>query len=454
MATARLQYRKNGGSLHEDSIAVAGGDVISLTAASFAGWQRARWEIAAFPPDWPCPSGWSTDASSGLYYYLANSGPSGVTPPDVTIPDEGDFWGKWLFRLTANSTIVSAKIGVETVSPNLELHDKAFGESTQFGATRGHVGPEQENLRAVDDFAGSGAGGITSYAYVVDATTAAGLPAAVTGRALAATLGFTRIEGTPLSFTYATTQADAASKRRALDVKLSVTDNSGHGAAGNSVGIAFWLPDDTTLGGVNRDVATMRGEWVSPVAATPTAKAVIAVRGTDGLVDRLSLDSAGVLSLLGSTALIQSTGASVLSIAGGTSGSPVPVSLKTGTTERLRIESDGTAITATADALKVVGSGGVQADGGFDSATAVSLTIGGNMTTGVRLGKEAIPVTSQGPFSLLSRTVAQLTGGTPDPDPTTFAGAYVTVTNDSTGCQLARAVGGIWVRATTGVLVA
>lgn len=151
MPTAQLQYRVDGGALHEDSIAVAGGAVLSLTAASFAGWQRGtRFEIVAFPPDWPCPAGWSTDASSGFYYYLINSGPTGVTPPTITIPDEADVWGKWLFRLTVSGTLKSAKIGVETASPSLGLHDKAFGESTQFGGKRGHVGPEQQDLRLLD----------------------------------------------------------------------------------------------------------------------------------------------------------------------------------------------------------------------------------------------------------------------------------------------------------------
>jgi hypothetical protein len=159
MATAQLQYRvkPSGGSfgaLHEDSIEVSGGDTIRLTAASFAGWATAaRWEITAYPPDWPCPSGWSTDASSGHYYYLANTGSSGVAPPDIEIPDEGDYWGKWLFRLTVNGTIVSAKIGVKTLSPALELDDLAFGEGRQFGGNRSHVGDQQTNARKLDEAA-------------------------------------------------------------------------------------------------------------------------------------------------------------------------------------------------------------------------------------------------------------------------------------------------------------
>jgi hypothetical protein len=156
MANAQLQYRVKPsggafGALLEESTTVASGDTIRLSAASYAGWgSAARWEITAFPPDWPCPTGWSTDASSGAYYYLAGSGGSGVAPPDIEIPDEGDYWGKWLFRLTVNGTIVSAKIGVKTKSPLLELDDEAFGEGRQWGGSRSYVGDQQTNARKLD----------------------------------------------------------------------------------------------------------------------------------------------------------------------------------------------------------------------------------------------------------------------------------------------------------------
>ena len=166
MATALLQYRVNGGALHEDSIEVAGGDVIALTAGSFAGWgtPAARWEIVAYPPGFTVPAGWSTAASSGYYYYLANSGGSGVTPPSVTLPDEATRWGKWTFRLTVNGTVVSADLSVETLSPALGLHDLAVGEGSQFGGTRQWVGDQQDNARIIDAAALASGGFVSSLA--------------------------------------------------------------------------------------------------------------------------------------------------------------------------------------------------------------------------------------------------------------------------------------------------
>lgn len=165
MATATLQYRVNNGALHTDSIAVASGDVISQTAASFAGWQSARWEIVAYPPNWSVPSGFTADVSSGYYYYLSNTGPSGVTPPDITIPDPATRWGKWTFRLTvtaSSGTVVSADVSVETVSPVLGLHDLAVGEGSQFGGTRKWVGDQQDNARTLDASALVGGGFVSS----------------------------------------------------------------------------------------------------------------------------------------------------------------------------------------------------------------------------------------------------------------------------------------------------
>ena len=179
MATAQLQYRVNGGALHEDSIEVAGGDVITLTAASFAGWgtPAARWEIVAFPPGFTVPAGWSENSSARNFYYLANSGGSGVTPPAITLPMEATRWGKWLFRLTVNGTVISSTIGAETLSPALGLHDLAVGEGAQFGGTRQWVGDQQDNERTIDAAALASGGFVSSLAattpIVVSASTGA-----------------------------------------------------------------------------------------------------------------------------------------------------------------------------------------------------------------------------------------------------------------------------------------
>lgn len=166
MASANLRYRVNGGAVQSTSAEVASGDTIALLATSYAGWATpaARWEIVAYPPGWSAPAGWSTDAANGRYYYLANSGGSGVIPPNITIPDPATTWGKWTFRLTVNGSIVSEDLSVETLSPALGLHDLAFGEGRQFGGTRSYVGPHQENLRTVDAAALASGGFVSALA--------------------------------------------------------------------------------------------------------------------------------------------------------------------------------------------------------------------------------------------------------------------------------------------------
>lgn len=154
MASAEFKIRVNGGPLTTTAEVVAG-DVISFHATSFAGWQSGRWEMPAFPPGFPAPSGWSTDGSNGRYYYLANS-VGGMNPPNVTMPNSagilGGQWGKWLFDLTVNNTIkASSRCGVNIVSPNLGLKGKGFSERTEFGGvTRAFVGDEQHDAQLVD----------------------------------------------------------------------------------------------------------------------------------------------------------------------------------------------------------------------------------------------------------------------------------------------------------------
>lgn len=152
MATATLLYRVDAGPLLSVSSTLAGGETISLTAASFAGWaaSAALWEILDYPPGWPAPVGWSTDSVNGRYYYRASTGPSGVTPPDFTIPVPGPIWGKWLFRLTVNGAIFSAVLGVKTRSPTIDLDDLAYGESSQWGGAKQWPSDQKDNARKID----------------------------------------------------------------------------------------------------------------------------------------------------------------------------------------------------------------------------------------------------------------------------------------------------------------
>ena len=498
MATATLQYRVDGGALHTDSIPVSGGAVLSFTAASFAGWQRARFEIVAFPPDWPHPSGWSTDASSGLYYYLANSGPSGVMPPDVAIPDERDYWGKWLFQLTVNSTIKSAKIGVETVSPSLGLHDKGFGESTQFGAKRGHVGPEQQNLRELDDFAGDGDSGIGAAAVLVDDDAApAAFPSAKAIQLLAATLAFLGAEVLPVSIT----RRDAAGTSVAgLSLNRTITSNAA-GAIGEALEIAFSLTDSTPS---LLQVGRLRYEMTAVTSPNQKAKFVLSTRTTDGEHDCLTVEDTGnvVLNVTGGTARTllcegtssgftvgaaqrigtganngtpltlaaaqgqaQSGGSAnnsggALTLAsgtagtggGGAAGTPGAISLKTGATERFGVAGDGSLITLTATTIKVAAANGIQADGGLDTATATTLYLGTNNANALSVATSGIPISFLGDVTFSGAPVlpAVLVGSLPSASP---ANQVAVCTNQTGGQGIVTSNGSIWVSDRTGVAV-
>lgn len=290
MPTATLQYRVNGGALHTDSIEVAAADVITLTAASFAGWgtPAARWEIVAYPPGWTAPAGWTLDASSGFYYYLANSGGSGVVPPTITIPATSSKWGKWLFRLTVNGTVVSAIIGVETTSPTLGLHDTAVGEGAQFGDTRQWVGPEQDNKRIIDD-AALAAAGAPDQKYLIQAGTVdAGTPTALALEALTTSIDF-RSTVVPLKVLRS---GVAASDVEALRVRRSVTDNGGNATSSTAEHIAFELPNGA---GVATDVANIKVQISSTIG--PSANIVLSPMGSGTIAPALTVKGGGIIQL-------------------------------------------------------------------------------------------------------------------------------------------------------------
>jgi len=287
MATAILQYRVDGGALHTDSIEVSGGAEITLTAASFAGWKTAaRWEIVAYPPDWTAPAGWTLSASSGYYYYLANSGASGITPPAITIPDPADFWGKWEFRLTVNGTIVSERLGVETLSPTLGLHDLAVGEGREFGGNRKWVGPEQENKRILDD-AALAAVGTPDQKYLIQAGTVdAGTPQALPLEALTTSIDI-RSTVVPLKVQRS---GVAASDVEALRVRRSVTDNSGNATSSTAEHIAFEIPNGA---GSPTDVANIKVQISSTIG--PSANIVLSPMGSGTIAPALTAKGGGII---------------------------------------------------------------------------------------------------------------------------------------------------------------
>lgn len=191
MATAILQFRVKPsggsyGSIQTGSATLAAEDEVQLLAASYSGWKSARWEIQEYPVDYPCPAGWSTDASSGAYYY-ASSPITGLAPPPFTMPEEADIvagqWGKWLCRVivsTSAGTITSdPRVGLKIVSPSLGLNGIAFTEEDEFNAPRAYPGELQEDLTTIDG-AALASGGFVSAAAATRPIKVSGSTGAVT----------------------------------------------------------------------------------------------------------------------------------------------------------------------------------------------------------------------------------------------------------------------------------
>ena len=188
MATATILFRVKPtgapyGSVQTGSATLAAEDEVQLRAASYSGWQAARWEIVDYPADYPAPSGWST-AADGTYYYAANS-ISGLTPPPFTMPTTAQIaagqWGKWLCRVivtTATGTLTSdPRVGMKIVSPALNLNGIAFTEEDEFNTQRAYPGELQEDLNIIDAAALVSGGFVSSLAATrpikVDASTGA-----------------------------------------------------------------------------------------------------------------------------------------------------------------------------------------------------------------------------------------------------------------------------------------
>lgn len=233
MATAIIQFRVNGGAVQTGTATVAADDEIAFLASSYAGWQAARWELQEYPADYPAPAGWSTDGSSGAYYYDA-SPIAGLTPPNITMPSAAEIsagqWGKWIARVivtTASGTITSdPRVMLKIPSPQLGLNGIAFTEEAESNTQRAWPGDMQEDLVLIDDAA------LVSGGFV--SALAASAPIAVSGSTGSVTiswspsanvaLGGYKITslGTPSASTDAATKGYVDTVAQGLDIKGSV----------------------------------------------------------------------------------------------------------------------------------------------------------------------------------------------------------------------------------------
>ncbi len=336
MASAALRFRVNGGALQSgtDDTVVAE-DTISLTATSFAGWQApaARWEILTYPDGFACPAGWSTDATSGAYYYLASS-ITGVTPPDFDLPNAAAItagqWGKWRFQLTVNGTIVSDVCGVEIVSPN-GVHDLAYGEEAEFGGVeRSWAGPQQENLRIFD---GALSGGAPVDAMYLVGAAHASLSSEVVWTSIGTTVGFASASTIPCSFTRTSATTNAA-----IDTMEVASVCSG--TAANNFGVACLYKAAT------KDVGRIKFIFTDITGASEDSQFIVQVRTAGAaLADALLISGTTV----GFPALAGAGGGLVVDASGyvtvGSVGAPADAAyLTVGAVAGLSAEVDVTAI--------------------------------------------------------------------------------------------------------------
>src|SRR3990167_9484377 len=184
---AKALVSVNAGGNQSGGLTVAGASTIQLSGESVAAWESARWEIYGYPLNWPTPSGWTLDGTTGIIYSTS------FTPSIITLEAAATRWGKWLVRLIINggtkngvgaqyyrgliqpSDVVDTDVtGWQVLSPTLGLYDPALYEDGQFSTIRKWIDTLQRNFHIID----SGAGGITQLTQDVLAGPGAGSQAA------------------------------------------------------------------------------------------------------------------------------------------------------------------------------------------------------------------------------------------------------------------------------------
>jgi uncharacterized membrane protein len=173
---AKLLVSVNGGAPTSGGITVVAGDTIQLSAESTVGWTQQRYEIWSGMDLFPltCPAGWSTDGTTGVFYYSTSS-----TPPAFTVPAG---WGKLLLRLRVNNgadntTLCDDSTALQVLSPT-GLYDIAWGETSQFSAGEKWIAAWRDDLRLFEAVIG---GSVVPASLTFNAT----LPLRVNGGASA-----------------------------------------------------------------------------------------------------------------------------------------------------------------------------------------------------------------------------------------------------------------------------
>lgn len=163
-----LTVSKNAGAASSGAIIGAEGDSFQLSAASKSGWvaNSARFEISDFPEDFEQPAGWSTDGTTGAYYYATNNG----DPPAFTVP-VGQ-WGKFMLSLRATdgatvTTDTSTAIDVRSSAGHSNI---GRGEGAIFGgAQKRWAGELQRFIKDLGDRVSLSLGDAVSFFPTADA---------------------------------------------------------------------------------------------------------------------------------------------------------------------------------------------------------------------------------------------------------------------------------------------
>jgi hypothetical protein len=149
---AQLLVAINGGAPTSGGLTIASGSAIQLSGQSTVGWTQQTFAITDYPVGFAQPAGWSTNPTTGAYFYASSAIPPPFTP---------NVWGKYMLSLTVNNglldgavspTLTDTSTALSIPSPTAGLLDLGFGEDLQFSPLKMWTGDQKKNLRALDGY--------------------------------------------------------------------------------------------------------------------------------------------------------------------------------------------------------------------------------------------------------------------------------------------------------------
>lgn len=260
---AKLFVSINSGALADDGITAAVSDTVDLSAESTVGWPASgsgapRWEIYGFPPSFTVPAGWSTDATTGAYYYL------GTSPPQFTLT----VWGKYMLRLLVqggggDKTDESTAI---TVPDATGLQDLGYRETSQFNA--GWDDDQRANLRIIAT--GLGVAKAPANAQYLVGAAHADLSAEVVWTTIGTTVAFASTATQPCTFS----RTDTSTTNAALTARTLIALG---GTVANGFGVAEVYQAEGA-GGTAIDAGSLACCWTDITGASEDAEWVLRSR--------------------------------------------------------------------------------------------------------------------------------------------------------------------------------